>query len=630
MAQGTLSGAVGQLRGVVGRQSARLESDAELLNRFVSRRDEAAFELLVYRYERMVRGVCRRVLPGAEDADDAWQATFLTLARKAGRVVNRESLAGWLYRVAYRIALRVKVDAARRRRHEREAGGANPAPGGANPLHEAGRRDLRAIVGEEIDRLPEKYRLPVVLCYLEGKTNEEAALLLGCPTGTVVTWLARTRARLRTRLERRGVALTAGTLAAVVSLPEPCSALSPSLRSATVKAALAFADGKAAPGLIPPRVTALTRGAFHAMLVNRSKLIAAVLATLCLGGIGSGVLASRSPESPEGQAPGRPEAPGPQGVRPPDAEQRNLNDKLGTNAAANEQGAAAGPQEKEKDKKKQAKTDRQKAEEVVAQTFKTGKSPAVTLETFNGKIEVVADSDGAVAAKLTKRSEAETEAEAKERLKGIEVTLRQDKDQKQDTVKITARRNEDKRPSHDRVDAEVRVPPGAVLDLRTSNGPVNVTGGTGSVTILTSNGPILVKDGKGELKLNTTNGKITVTGATGRVDVKTSNGAIDVQAEKGLVTAKTSNGAVHFSGTLADGEHKLTTSNGGIRVSLPGDARFRVEASTSHGSVASEFTPAPANPKDRQHLKATVGKDPTVSLGLHTSNGSIEISKKKE
>src|SRR5581483_10440199 len=167
-------------------------SDAELLRRFVRGRDAAAFELLVWRHGPMVLGVCRRVLRDAHAAEDAFQAAFLVLARKARSLDRRGSIANWLYAVAYHVALKARAEAARRQRRERRASAAEAgaAPGEAWA-------DLRPVLDEELSRLPEAYRQAVVLCYLEGRTNAEAARLLGWPVGTVKGRLARARDLLR-------------------------------------------------------------------------------------------------------------------------------------------------------------------------------------------------------------------------------------------------------------------------------------------------------------------------------------------------------------------------------------------------------------------------------------------------
>src|SRR5581483_4664337 len=173
-------------------------ADDALLERFVAWRDEAAFELLVYRHGPLVRGVCRRVLRHEQDAEDAFQAAFLALARKAAAVRGR-SLAGWLYRVAFHAALKAKARSARRETSLPDVAATGGCP--AELLHD---REARAAVDEEILRLPERFRLPVVLCYLQGRSNSEAAAALGVPKGTVDSRLATARAKLRARLVRRG------------------------------------------------------------------------------------------------------------------------------------------------------------------------------------------------------------------------------------------------------------------------------------------------------------------------------------------------------------------------------------------------------------------------------------------
>ncbi len=179
-------------------------SDGELLERFVRQHEEAAFAELVQRHGPMVLSVCRRVLRHSQDADDAFQATFLVLAQKAHRLRRPGLLANWLYGVAYRTALNARQRAARRSKREREAA-KRIVPSGI-PEREA--LVLRRVLDEELRRLPEIYRAPLVLCYLEGKTNKEAARLLGWPIGSMAHRLARGRNLLRKRLEARLVGLT--------------------------------------------------------------------------------------------------------------------------------------------------------------------------------------------------------------------------------------------------------------------------------------------------------------------------------------------------------------------------------------------------------------------------------------
>jgi RNA polymerase sigma factor (sigma-70 family) len=176
-------------------------TDAELLARWSSGTDPHALGLLIRRHGGMVFGVCRRTLGNTPDADDAFQATFLVLVRKAHTLARPEQVAGWLHGVALRIARKARAD--RSRRHQREVISVDPVA----PAPPENTQDLRQILDEELDRLPEKYRLPIVLCELEGHTLEEAARLLGWPKGTVAGRLSRGRELLRKRLSRRGIGL---------------------------------------------------------------------------------------------------------------------------------------------------------------------------------------------------------------------------------------------------------------------------------------------------------------------------------------------------------------------------------------------------------------------------------------
>jgi RNA polymerase sigma factor (sigma-70 family) len=181
--------------------------DFRLLDRFRDQRDEAAFELLVGRHGPMVLGVCRRILGDAHEAEDAFQATFLTLARKAGSIKQQESVAGWLYRVASRVAFRARDRRATRARREQPLGEQPVSGADPEPLDWLAGEELRPLLDREINRLPEKYRVAFMLCHLEGKTNEEAAHLLGCPRGTILSRLSRAREHLRRGLGQRGLTL---------------------------------------------------------------------------------------------------------------------------------------------------------------------------------------------------------------------------------------------------------------------------------------------------------------------------------------------------------------------------------------------------------------------------------------
>jgi RNA polymerase sigma factor (sigma-70 family) len=268
--------------------------DEQLLERFVRLRDEIAFEALLHRHGPLVFGVCRKLLFNAHDAEDAFQATFLVLARKAGAVGRRALLGNWLYGVAYRVAARVRKTTLRR--HARELPDAD-----LNAVPEAGEPEepyLSVLLHEEVQRLPDKYRGPVVLCYLEGKTNEEAASQLHWPVGTVKTRLTRARELLRASLARRGVALSAGLLS--TALIPAASAMPAGLLDVTVKAGLCFAAGNAAAGgLASAQAVALTKGVLHTMFLTKIKtVVALVLVVALLGGIGGGAYHALAAESP--------------------------------------------------------------------------------------------------------------------------------------------------------------------------------------------------------------------------------------------------------------------------------------------------------------------------------------------
>ncbi len=187
-------------------------TDGDLLQRFASTGDPAAFEELLGRHGAMVLRVCRRLLPGREDAEDVFQATFLLLARKASSIRRHASVGPWLYGVALRLARQERAALARRHSHEGRAALRTPD----DPLDELSVREARAVLDEELARLPQKYRSPLVLCYLEGKSRDEAAEQLGWSVSLVKSRLEQARDRLRGRLDRRGLSLSGGLLAALL------------------------------------------------------------------------------------------------------------------------------------------------------------------------------------------------------------------------------------------------------------------------------------------------------------------------------------------------------------------------------------------------------------------------------
>jgi RNA polymerase sigma factor (sigma-70 family) len=214
--------------------------DAVLFDRFLRGRDEAAFAALVARHGPMVNRLCRRVLSDAHAAEDAFQATFLVLARRAAAVRPPEVLAAWLHQVAYRVALKARGVGIRRRARETAVPDLAPADTRPDPLAELSARELLTILDEEVQRLPKVYRLPLIHCCLEGRSQEETAGLLGWTPGSVKGRLERGRARLHARLARRGLALTAALAAAEVARGAAGAAVSPALAASMAQASLRF------------------------------------------------------------------------------------------------------------------------------------------------------------------------------------------------------------------------------------------------------------------------------------------------------------------------------------------------------------------------------------------------------
>jgi RNA polymerase sigma factor (sigma-70 family) len=256
-----------------------VRTDAELIDDFVGGRDEDAFAALMDRHGPMVLRLCRRLLADAHEAEDAFQATFLVLVRKAGSIREPELLGNWLYGVAHRVAARARILTARRRTREGQGGAMADweAGGEPRPSH------LQPVLHEEVNRLPDKYRVPVVLCYLEGKSNEEVARVLRRPVGTIKGRLARARKMLRARLIRRGLALSTGLLAAALSENAAGAAPPPALRRVTLKAAMHFAAGRTAPGgPVSVRVATLTHGVLRSLRLGELKPVVAVGLALSL------------------------------------------------------------------------------------------------------------------------------------------------------------------------------------------------------------------------------------------------------------------------------------------------------------------------------------------------------------
>jgi RNA polymerase sigma factor (sigma-70 family) len=289
-----LTAVLRQARKLAGLPSDGRPTDAELLERFSRARDAAAFEMLVARHGPLVWRVCRRVLGHDHDAEDAWQATFLVLARGAGAVRNPGALAGWLHGVAFRLAEKARAASARRRAREQTAVHGQTA----EPCQEAAWRELGRIIEEAVHALPERYKAPVLLCYWQGRTNEEAARQLGWATGTLKARLAKARQLLHARLTARGVTLPAGAVALLLSpAGEAAEAVPPALAAATASAGR---GGVEASG-ISAGAAALAGEALKRAGLGRLKLVMAFLLVLGAAGLGAGSLSQTPPDEPPAQ-----------------------------------------------------------------------------------------------------------------------------------------------------------------------------------------------------------------------------------------------------------------------------------------------------------------------------------------
>src|SRR5262249_20040395 len=276
-----------QVRKLMAPGDSATASDAHLLDRFRASSDEAAFATLVRRHGPLVMGVCRRVLHHHQDAEDAFQATFLVLAKNAASIRRRTALASWLYGVARRVAGDARRAAARRQARERRA----TNMGHSQPDLEAAWRELQAVLAQEVERLPQKYQLPFVLCCLEGRSKAEAAAQLGWKEGTVSSRLAEARKQMQERLVRRGLTLTAA-LCAVAAAADTASALSTALVTTTVSAARGVRAGMAAG--VSARAAALANGVTKAMFASKVKMATALLLAVGLLATAVGVQIHRA------------------------------------------------------------------------------------------------------------------------------------------------------------------------------------------------------------------------------------------------------------------------------------------------------------------------------------------------
>jgi len=311
MAAGTSGAVLRDIQTLFDTGTASGLSDRQLLERFAGRRDasaEAAFEVLVLRHGPMVLRVCRNVLGDSADAQDAFQATFLVLVRRRGSIRGLDSIGGWLYGVACRVAARARVESARRRAAEQRAAlrvveAVDPSECGESDSAEFG-----PVIQEEVRRLPEKYRAVVALCYWQGLTQEQAAVQLGCPLGTVRSRLARARELLRRRLTRRGLAPLAGIVVAALDGATASARALPRfpvpsvLVHSTIRAASQVATGQATAQVASGLVTSLVQRVLWSMTMSKISSVVVGVALVGLMGYGARVAVSKGQVS---QAPGK-------------------------------------------------------------------------------------------------------------------------------------------------------------------------------------------------------------------------------------------------------------------------------------------------------------------------------------
>jgi RNA polymerase sigma factor (sigma-70 family) len=269
------------IRRLVEDEGVRQLSDQDLLQQFNDHRDEAAFGTLLRRHGPMVLDVCRGVFGNEADAEDAFQATFLVLARKAASIQKTASVGSWLHGVAYRTALKARAQSATRQKNE-----ARVPPRTTSVPDDLTWREMQEILHEELTGLAERYRVPLVACYLEGKTQDEAGAQIGLAKSTLKERLERGRSLLRARLLRRGLGPAAVLLATAWPSAAPSACLPATLASSTIEAASLYAAGQGAPGgVISVKVAALTEGVLRSMLLTKTKITAAVLLLVgaCIG-----------------------------------------------------------------------------------------------------------------------------------------------------------------------------------------------------------------------------------------------------------------------------------------------------------------------------------------------------------
>mgnify|MGYP000007269524 CR=1 FL=1 len=292
-----LNGVVGSLRRTAATHFGAERTDGALLGDFIERRDPDAFGALVRRHGPMVFGVCRRVLGSRQAAEDAFQAVFLVLVRKAASITPRDMVGNWLYGVAHQTAVRVRAQNLKRHRRERQMA-AMPEP--ASKI-ESGWDDLRPVLDEELSRLPDRYRSVLILCDVEGRTRKDAARHLKCPEGSVSSRLSRAREMLSKRLAKRGIILSGGAMSLLIA-EHAVAHLPRALLDATLQCATAVLAGTTAKsfgmlavshaaGQIPPRISIIAKGVLGAMALKQTVATSILITAFVLGSTTCGLVA---------------------------------------------------------------------------------------------------------------------------------------------------------------------------------------------------------------------------------------------------------------------------------------------------------------------------------------------------
>jgi RNA polymerase sigma factor (sigma-70 family) len=293
MASGPMREIVNHVHRLAVSLDPEVATDGQLLEGFIARGDEAAFAALVRRHGPMVLGVCRRVVGDPHDAEDAFQATFFVLARKADDIRPRDMVGNWLYGVAYRTALKARTVRQRRRAVEKQV---QNMPHPAIVEQEVW-NDIQPLLDQELTKLPDVYRTPVVLCDVEGRARKDVARQLGVPEGTLSSRLARGRQMLARRLGRRGVTLSAVALGVVLAQNAASAAVPATLAASTAKTGALLAIGA---GVIPTSVAALMSATFKTLLFNK---VTSALSLVVAAAVGTGMLFTRAPAPPAGSPP---------------------------------------------------------------------------------------------------------------------------------------------------------------------------------------------------------------------------------------------------------------------------------------------------------------------------------------